>query len=242
MRYVISSIFRNSGSYLDRYIGQVTNLVADLFLRDATQVHLLLVEGDSTDTTWQDLPLQIILLRRQLKPKYLDRLSFDISKKDHGGRLYGSIESDDRWRNISAVCNHLLDRVPEDADRLIYVESDLLWQPQTMLNLTTHLDHGFDAIAPMCFHLPTGAFYDTWGHRKDGVRFSPHIPHHAALAANTEPLVAIDSAGSCIVMSGAVARTARFVPPEHGIVGFCNDIRAKGFRLMLDPRERVLHP
>ncbi len=233
MNIVLASIFRNSTGYLDRYFGQATRLAGAL-ARTGDTLKLMLAEGDSSDDTYHSL--------------MNDRSGLDttVIKAEHGGPVFGSIDNDQRWRNISFVCNTLLQAITDDpfpADAVVYVESDLFWHPEMMVTLLGHLnDLDIDAVAPMCFHLPTGLFYDTWGHRKDGIRFIPYPPYHPHLVDDPTGLTRIDSAGSCIVMSRFVARNCRFEPPERGIVGFGDDMRRLQFQLWLDPAQRVLHP
>lgn len=230
MNIVLASIFRNSSGYLDRYFSQITALRAKLAERGDT-LSFVWAEGDSEDDTFQRLG---VALNGSEKHSRLIQIN-------HGGPVFGSIDNDQRWRNISKVCNGLLDTIDSPCDIVVYIESDLLWTPETILALIDRVCHGVDAIAPMCFHLPTGLFYDIWGHRKDGVRFQQYSPYHKALTPGVE-LALIDSAGSCIVMRDDVAKQARFNPPELGIVGFGNTIRELGFKLWLDPAQRVFHP
>lgn len=235
-RVAIGSIFRNSEPYLDRYFTQVASLTGWLAGKDI-ETHLILVEGDSTDDTWR-----VLQERGKFLMSFIQNVSpgseITLLKKDHGGPSFGSVDNDIRWRNISKVCNALLNCVSAKDDALVYVESDLIWNRETILHLLEHIKE-VDAVAPMCFHQQTGLFYDIWGHRKDGVRFSQYAPYHPGI---TNGLTTIDSAGSCIVMKGSVARSCRFTPPELGIVGFGGDIREKGFALCLDPSQKVVHP
>jgi hypothetical protein len=95
------------------------------------------------------------------------------------------------------------------------------------------------AAAPMSMH-QAGFFYDTWGHRAAGGRFLSTPPYHPGLA--TLPagnLFKLDSAGSCKVMRGEVAKRCRF-SEEDAMLG--HDIYAKGFSLWLDPALKVVHP
>lgn len=232
MNIILASIFRNSGSYLDRYFSQLAQLRRVLTER-GHKIHFVWAEGDSEDDTFQKLAV------------YLNSDSKStLVKADHGGPIFGSIDNEHRWRNISFVCNALLEHIPDDADIVVYIESDLLWVPDTILQLIEHVQQiGIIAVAPMCFHLPTGVMYDVWGHRKDGINFSPYHPYHPALLdIYPGTLVPIDSAGSCIVMRGEVARTTRFDPPELGIVGWCQNMHRLGVQLYLDPSLKVFHP
>lgn len=224
---VLASIFRNSYSYLERFAGQVDALQNAL---DA-EIHLILGEGDSEDGTQQFLPYQ-------LQKKCL---SFEIVTVNHGGPVFGSVDNAQRWRQISQVCNAVLERIPFDADKVIYVESDLIWKPETMVKLLKHTDQ-YPAIAAMNFDSKDGHCYDCWGHRSGGTQFSPHPPYHKFLTEKPGSVITMDSAGSCIAMRGEVARNCRYDPPEMGMVGFGLDIWKKGYSLHLDPTCHVFHP
>lgn len=237
MSVVICSIFRDSESYLDRYCGQVASLVGWL-AGGRVSTHLIWVEGDSSDNTYGILQQRGGFLSG-IAGMYNTRCDLTLLKHDHGGPKFGSVEDDIRWRNISAVCNTGLAAVREQDTSVIYVESDLIWSRETMLELLDDLNT-VEAVAPMCFHQPTGLFYDTWGHRKDGVRFSQHPPYHPGI--QNLGLTRINSAGSCIAMQGDVARKCRFNPPELGIVGLGMDMLRAGKQLWLDPRQSVYHP
>lgn len=232
MRVVMASIFRNSTGYLGRYFEQVGALAAAL-AENGHELVLRLAEGDSTDETPSALGHEGVK----------SGVPFDVIHVNHGGAAFGSVDHPTRWRNISQVCNTLLERIAQDEfDALIYVESDLIWAPETMLALLERVagrePEGVDVACPMCFLQGGEQFYDIWGFRKDGVKFTPRAPYHAELDGLTE----IDSAGSCLVMTAAVACLTRFLPPEEGIVGWGSDMRRHGFRLWCDPALMVYHP
>jgi GT2 family glycosyltransferase len=226
MKIAIGSIFRNSESYIYRYLDQIMGL------RVAAPQHdfeLLLVEGDSTDGT------------RAL----LDCLFFDaVTTCAHGGPLFGSVDNTVRWRQSSFVWESVLQRISFDTDIFLYVESDLTWQPETMLRLIEHTSkYGVDVVVPMCFR--SDYHYDTWGLRGvDGNSYGCYPPYHKELLEPPSPngLFQIQSAGSCLVMRGAVARTCHFDPADLAIVGFCRNAAEQGYQLWLDPTLKVYHP
>lgn len=235
MNVVIASIFRDSASYLDRYVAQVTGL-RDALAGRGDALRAVWGEGDSIDRT-------AVHLAEKARKR---ALTFDLLDVSHGGAKFGSVNVEQRWRQISYCCNLVLHAIPDSADVVVYVESDLIWSPDTIISLIDRLTGSqMDAIAPMSMaygETPT-RFYDVWGFRSGGVCFQPYAPFHDALQQRTPGmLVKLDSAGSCIVMTGAVARSARFSPPEEGIVGFGHDLNAKGFLLWLDPDQTVWHP
>jgi hypothetical protein len=238
-RIAIASMFRNSSSYIDHYAGQIADLTGWLVGR-GYDIHLIAAEGDSSDDTWEKLNARLAYVMGRIT--YIAKDSkLTIFKAEHGGPVFGSIENTQRWRNISFVCDKILEAVELEDTYLLYVESDLFWDADTMQYLLGHLDASsdIDAIAPLCIHQQTGQFYDTWGHRKDGQRFQGPRPYHPGVGLK---LTEIDSAGSCIAMKGEVARNCRFNPADEGIVGFGRDIHAKGYKLWLDPQLQVFHP
>ena len=240
-------MFRNSSRYLDRYGAQCAALRDALQERGDT-LRLIVAEGDSTD----DTPVML--------PKVLQEhhgLTATILKVDHGGPEYGSVNSPERWAQIALVCNVILEKFAKarpKPEAFIWVESDLIWDAPTMLALLGHLiatdphpdgsvKPGVDVACPLCYakSKENGIVYDIWGMRKDGVWFNSSRPYHQALVGWQGGLVELDSSGSCLVMRGEVAAQSRFAP-EDAIVGWCRDMRAKGFRLWLDPALYVVHP
>lgn len=227
----MASILRNAEGYLERYLCQAAALRELLAARGDTLI-LRVAEGDSEDGTWA-----------RLLDAQRDTAGMVVYKFDHGGPAFGSIDDPMRWANIARTWNRLLDGIKEDDfDALIYVEADLLWEPLTMVRLLGRLnEHGLpvDIVAPMSMHV-AGFFYDTWGYRVAGQRFSPNPPYYPALASlGPGDLLRIDSAGSCQAMRDVVARRCRLSPTD-AMIG--HDVQAKGFCFWLDPSLTVLHP
>ena len=229
MGVIVSSIFRDSASYIDRYVRQVSDLRDQL---GGEPFQLVLAEGDSVDGTYE-------LLVRALADA---KLAATVLRVDHGGPKYGSVDREDRWRQIALVCNAVMERASMMATlktRFMYVESDLVWPVDVPLGLFADLERGYPAVSPMSFH-SSGLFYDTWGYRKDGVRFTPRTPIHPGLIANLQ-MTEIDSSGSCFVLRGDLVKTTRFSPVDC-ILEVGRTIRAAGGSLWLDQRLEVIHP
>lgn len=230
MRVTIGSAFRNSArnQHLGRYEAQLFQL------RDLLRVHghsldVVFVEGDSVDTTARNLA---DILRR-FGPGRLE----DVS---HGGPVYGSTESPVRMQALCGVGNGILANVPKETDVLVYVESDLIWDPVTIWGLMQRLSSDVDVVAPLIF--AGKHFYDVFAFRGlDGERFSPFVPWHSSFTNAVSPLIEVGSAGSCLVMKGEVARTCR-IPPEDALVGFCRNAKSAGYRIWVDSAGTVRHP
>jgi len=228
MKVAIGSAFRNSAArgQLHRYFQQVEHL-HQLLQKRGDSLHVIAIEGDSVDNTHFEL-------RRY--SEYL-MLAMQVVNRTHGCREWGSTEEPERMQKLSYVGNGILEHVHEDDDALIYVESDLVWQAPAIVRVLDKLKEGVDVIAPMTF--AGEAFYDIWAFRKNGHRFGPFHPYHGDL--NLNELTTVDSAGSCLIMKGEVARKCRIIDGE-ALVGFSRDVWAKGFTLFCDPTERIQHP
>jgi len=165
----------------------------------------------------------------------LDSVPSRIVEYSHGRPEFGSTEAPERFEHLSRVGNTILENIPHDIDVVVYVESDLIWDADTILRLMEKLTREIDIISPLVF--AGEAFYDIYAFRKGGKRFSPFPPYHPKLKGLTE----VDSVGSCLVMKGDVVRKVR-IPPGQVLVGFCNAARKAGFRVWADPSEIVRHP
>ncbi len=228
----IGSIVRDASEYLNRYFTQVQELQRALFAR-GDSVQVAIAEGDSVDDTWD------MLRMHQALEEYVHVTPPRLIKYDLAGQKFGSVNVPQRWANIARTWNMLLDEIQnEPFDVFIYVEADLIWQPETMLALIADLAY-VDAVAPMSMH-QSGYFYDTWGHRAGGLNFSNNPPYHPRLP-DVKPgqLMQLDSAGSCKVMRAKVARQCRLAESD-AMMG--HDIYKNGFSLWLDPEQKVIHP
>ena len=219
---VLCSIMRDSSSYVDRYMDQALNLAAH-----HGPVKVVIAEGDSTDDTYARLR------------EYRTFTGLNVLKVEHGGPYYGSIDNPLRWRQLAVVCNVAMTaavRIAEADEPVVYVESDLIWDTETMAALID-LTGKYPAVAPLSIR--GKRFYDLWGYRKDGIQFSPTPPYHPRIL--NDSMTRIDSAGSCIAMSPTAARVAEFSLTDC-ILGVGRSLYANGLSLWLDPTRKVIHP
>jgi hypothetical protein len=225
VQIAIGSIFRSSMGHIDRYAAQVEALRQAM--PEAT-IRPVLVEGDSRDNTWERL--------NELFPGC-------VTKREHGGPVFGSVDSVQRYRQFSFCYEGVLERlVPEDTV-FVYVEGDLLWDSATLMGLMADLERPeVDMVAPLCWY--QGRHYDIWAVRSlEGEHFGFFPPfHRSMLEDSASGLYPLSSAGSCIVMRGEVARRAHFTPADGCIVSFCHSARHLGYRVWLDPALKVHHP
>jgi hypothetical protein len=229
----IISCFRNSCGHIVRYFDQMLALRRLLHER-GDHLALLLGYGDSTDGTEQML---------------FEEASFAIGallvEVSHGGQHFGSIENAQRFKQLAYVGNTLLSHVDATADVVGIVESDLIWDAETMVRLLDHLDY-VPAIAPMVMD-GEHSFYDVYAFRMDGQRFTKEPPF---LPRRTRPdlvhpvqnnLIRLDSAGSVLFVRAEYARKAR-LSDGQAIVGYCADIYSYGGSIWLDPTASCAHP
>jgi hypothetical protein len=214
---ILCSIFRDSTDYLDRYVNQVKAL------REHMNVSVVVAEGDSTDDTYL----------------WLIETDFRVLKVEHGGPKFPSVDNPLRWRQLAVVCNVALTAAVRELghdEPLVYVESDLIWSPETMVRLVKHLTT-YPAVAPMSMH--GDRFYDIWGHTKHWEDFKAYPPHFTGWSPSM--MHQITSAGSCIAMSNTAAQVAHFSPVDC-IRGVGRSIADAGLSLWLDPTLSVEHP
>lgn len=212
---ILASIFRDAEDYVERWGQQVDDLA------EHVDVRTIVAYGDCTDNTGE------LLEKRAVADDVVLRV-------DHGGPKIESVDHPRRWHQISIVCNAVMNAVHYriGQEPLVYVESDLIWEPATILRLVEGLkDH--DAVAPMSMR--NGRFYDIWGYVKDGV---PFREYDWKRISGYTPL---DSAGSCIAMRPEVARVVTFGEWDC-VRGLGFSISLNGYCLWLDPTVEVQHP
>lgn len=229
MKVALGSCFRNSAGFpITRYVRQVARLAGAL-QAEGHALHMILVWGDSQDGTRDELFNAALAL---------GDVTFDIVERSHGGPVWGSTEEPDRMRALSWVWNGFLDQVAPDHEAALYVESDLLWEAGTMTRLLAQLGPGVDVVAPLVY--AGQAFYDIYAFRGvEGERFGPFHPYHGTV--RFDGLTEVSSVGSCLAMRGEVARACR-IRNGDAVIGFCADVRERGWRVFADARERIEHP
>lgn len=241
MIVTVLSAFRNAADYIDRYCTQMEALQMELDRR-GDRLNLVCVYGDSQDGTGA------ILFERLSHA--LGAYLFEVN---HGGKHYGSIVHPIRFRQLSVIANALLSKVPPDSDIVVIVESDLVWRVEDMMTLIGLAEaNPGNVYAPMVFHAqPPTRFYDTFAFiGLDGNNFSNDPPYHDALTARIrrareylilDPLIEVQSAGSCLVMAAELVRGLS-VPETDVIVGLCRQAREAGAHIYVHTEIAFRHP
>jgi hypothetical protein len=224
MKITICSAFRSATRHLTRYFAQVEHLRHRLSRRGDT-LSLVLGEGDHTDDT------------REKLPAWVEGFDAQIIQIDHDGPEYGPVVDAQRFSQLAFVWSCIWDWIPDDAAAAIFLESDLVWHPDTLIALVDQLDKR-PAIAPMVMDGPA-SFYDTYAFVMMGEHFTKAPPFHPVIVGATKPIT-VDSAGSCLVMRGELAR--ELVWTDEVIVGICRQIWEMDKSVWLDPHLEVIHP
>lgn len=225
MQICVGSIFRTAAGHIPRYAAQVEAL------RGADPdnvVRVALVEGDSSDNSWELLN---------------EAFPGSVVKRNHGGPEFGSVDSVQRYRQFSLCYEAVLEQVTEQDEVFVYVEGDLIFDAKTIYALIDRLSiPGVDMVAPFIEYQKR--LYDIWAMRApNGDHLGLYPPHHVSLLEDPpNGLYPLSSAGSCIVMKGEVAKRAHFLPAESCVVGFCKDAGRLGYKLFMDPELKVNHP
>lgn len=228
----LCSSFRNASSFVGRYQRQAYALAGMLEERRDC-LTCVWGEGDSTDDT--------LYLLQCLAPAF----NAEIIDVSHGGQTWGSVVHPDRFKQLAFVANRIWQRIPADADVVIWAESDLTWEASTILALIDDLEQ-VPCVAPMVMHKTNPGlyqgdgpfFYDVWGHRRNGMRFTNEPPYHADLNGG---LLEMDSVGSCVAMNAGLARHLTW-PEEDCIVGLCRKAREYGASIWCNSGLAIFHP
>jgi hypothetical protein len=230
MKMFVLSFFRNcAGRQTKRFMNQCAKLAA-LYPHE---LHVIAVYGDCVDNTADALRVEALV----------HNLRLHLVEHNHGQGVFGSTEAPERMKALSGLSNAGLDKVcdlSQGNGKIFYVESDLIWNVNTIMRLCERLNLSVDAdaIAPLVF--AGEAFYDIWGYRGlDGTRFQPFPPYHPSL--KEKGLTEVSSVGSCFVMEAWVLRDTR-IKNDNALVGFWEAARANGYRIFVDAGEKVEHP
>lgn len=166
----------------------------------------------------------------------------------------------ERLPRLSAAGDGILANVRETDDFILWHESDLFTPKDVALRLGDSslkgsktpgavggwpwLSHcpsdptlGLTTPQRMAFEPPM--FYDTWGYRKDGVRFGNKPPYHECY--RTDGPFRLDSVGSVVLIDAKYIRQGARMN-GNGLVGLCDSIRALGGEVWCDPAVPVVQP
>jgi hypothetical protein len=259
VRFCVGSAFRNAaGRQVSNWISQCLAFHRELRDHYYCSFRAIAVEGDSTDST-----------RRQLISESAERgLDLTLHTCNHGGPIYGSTEQPERMVALSKVGNAILDAVDKHDDVLVYVESDLLWDGETIRQLIDRLldwsTHDIDETWGAENQPPEGdPAFDTfiagrWVPKLKADVWAPvvmagdmfydcfvfrdldgnRIYHPFPYTQPTE----LGSAGSCLIMPASIARDTCIRMSTGALVEWCEKARGVGYRIAVDPSCVIRHP
>lgn len=187
-------------------------------------LHLVFVEGDSTDGTAEILELL-----------WGDDPRATMVTCHTGSRKYGSIVDPVRFRVLATVFNAGLAAVDlEWSEYVLLLPVDIQFGPELVVDLVARR---VDVVAPYVFK--NGRFYDIWGWSSEGqfwVDFQEsQMPTDGALRA-------MDTVGGTLLIDARVLRAGVRYGLNEVDRDFSRDARVKGFRLWADPNVIVRHP
>ena len=218
LNVTIVTPMRNCQASVSPYFNRINQLID----HDYT---ILIGHGDSVDRTDR------IIARCAVKRPFVRMV--DCS---HGGRSWGSVVNPERFQQLAYVMNTLWRQISSNADAVIVLDGDLIWEPETIIALINYLDR-YPAISPMVMHGAHNTFYDTWAFRRGGVQFRQRYPYHPDIGSGC---IRLDSSGGCIAMRGRLARALEW--QADVVIGIGHQIYELGESLWLDPALSVIHP
>jgi glycosyltransferase involved in cell wall biosynthesis len=219
----ICSPFRDSEASIAEYFDRLFNLDYP-----AKSLRFVAVEGDSQDSTWDDL------VKRW---EYFDA-RFNLIKCDTGKPKYGSVVNAERFQVLAQVFNAALDAVDyEWTDYVLFLPSDIRYQPDLLSRL---LAHGKDIISPFVWVYLDGRnqFYDIWAFSRDGTSYMPFMHLDAD---GLKPIQMHTVGGVTLIKADVLKAGCRYTPDEVDR-GLCKAAKAKGFTVWADPTTHVYHP
>jgi len=229
-RLAIWSLFRDdAGDNIARYRARIESLDYPPDL-----LRLYLAEGDSRDNTLEELQAWAIEDHR-----------ITVTKFDTGLRRHGHTADPERFHILAATANPAIDRLCRDGwgDYAVLIESDLIFQPDTLKRLLANKPDEAGVFAPMIW-LPVNEairFYDVWAfHSLDGLNFPPANPAWFVAHWPGEPFE-VESVGSLVFFPmDAIRAGARY--NENVIRGMALTAKGAGYRIFCDPTTHVFHP
>jgi len=138
--------------YLETYVSLIERLD---WPRDLLSLGIL--EGDSTDGTWDRLQSLLPRLEARTARISLHRRNFDFQIPAGLPRWFDGLQQA-RRQILARARNQLLFRALRDEDYVLWVDADLADYPSDILRRL--VDTGFDIVTPNCVLTPGGPSFD----------------------------------------------------------------------------------
>ena len=155
---------------------------------------------------------------------------------------YGRFEKLAMLRNIST-------RIGLDGnnyDYIMSIDSDVYFNGDLIVKLMQSMkNNNCDLVAPMIYikeyrEYDNTYFYDTFAFRIGGQSFIPSPPYILNVD-NKWTVVEVDSVGTCYLMKGELGGVAYTGENDSEQVEFCNKLREKNKKIIVDRNIEVLH-
>lgn len=200
----IRSIFRDSSSYIYQYFYQIEHLLRALSADQHT--HLVLLEGDSIDNTYELLEANLNRL------KHLFNITYDLIK--FNTELPMNLTGDSRMQRIAVAWNKNLETKIESKLNII-VESDLIWDGACMSGMVANFNEINTVIAPMLLQEngPDNlGKYDTWGFKRGNFALdgAPEYWKQTPQDKPNNPWLIMEKIGGFILCDTEAMRSAKW--------------------------------
>lgn len=232
-------MFRDSETWQGRYIGQVNRFFDQMVRQQGSgvsqsQLKFFLVEGNSRDDT------------RAKLGEWKDILGDRVTILDHEvhGSAVSSIESEARFRNLSAVGNTALRAARDSGCKyILWVESDFIVPHDLLARLLETASPWTLAMAPVPVFYQNGRkqFYDTWAFRGAGGQrwTNDDLP---SLLGGSLRFLPMSSIGSCALLNGDSLREYNLDFGEGCFPELCRRGREHGLLVQCDLTLEIEHP
>lgn len=228
----ILSIFRDSQTYLSRYLKQIEEAF-NLFAKPCRGIWL---EGDSGDATYE------ILIKAKERFEQLGHC-IELIKYETNGPYWPEKNILERWAQLASCWNVCL-KALQPSKICICVESDLIWDPNIILKLAEQLDEKHHVICPMLLIENSQKlmgdfwFYDIWGFSRENKRFhsmKPYWPKTRSLIEE-ERLLQVSTGGGMLIANFKTMSMASW-DKNSCILQFGDDCS-----IFMDKTRAIFHP
>lgn len=228
----ILSIFRDSQTYLSRYLKQIEKAFA-LFNKPCQGIWL---EGDSIDETYD------LLLKAKKRLESFGH-SIELIKYETKGPYWSEKNIPARWAQLASCWNTCL-KALQPSKICICVESDLIWEAEIIPELAAQLDEKHHVVCPMLLIENSQKlmgdfwFYDIWGFSREKKRFhsmKPYWPKARSLLEE-EKLLQVSTGGGMLVAKFGIMSKASW-DENSCILHFGNNCN-----IFMDKTKVIFHP
>lgn len=239
-RIMIAVIVSNNEKWLPKFFEAI-----DGFDYPPEQLSYAFLTGNNSDNTFELLDAYEITHQGTL---YWDKGENSRKDKVWLKGLEFKWEGIPRFVKLATLRNHLIMESLEDEEYVLFVDSDVVKMPPSLLRSLLAVDA--EIAAPMVYienfrEYNDTYFYDTLAFLGDDNRNFDHTyPYVPGLRTLPTLPIYIGSVGTCYLVDSKVFRAGVKYQGSDTLseqVGFCQRARAAGFRIAVAPDVEVLH-